>query len=176
MPRPARARRTSKCRFSGLKIYPGHGILCVRNDGHVYLFLNGKVNSLFHQKKKPAKLAWTAMYRRAHRKDQTELTTRRKRVKTNARATRTFTSMGGDVIKAHRCGRLPAATAAAAASPPRSASSRCPSLDTLADARPRPQVEDAGREEGQPRGGRPGDQAAQGQVCRPQVNPSSRLR
>lgn len=73
--------------------------MCVKSDGHSFLFLNGKVNSLYHQKKRPAKLAWTAAYRRQHKKDQAETTTRRKRTKTTARATRTFTSMSGEAVR-----------------------------------------------------------------------------
>lgn len=57
---------------------------------------------MYHQRKKPAKLAWTAAYRRAHKKDTSEAQTRRKRSKGNTRATRIFTSMGADVIKASR--------------------------------------------------------------------------
>lgn len=34
----------------------------------MFLFLNRKVKSLFHQRKRPAKIAWTATYRKQHRK------------------------------------------------------------------------------------------------------------
>ena len=94
--------RVVRCKFSGLRIYPGRGIQVVRVDGSTHLFLNQKTKSMFQQRKKPAKLAWTAAYRRAHKKDTNETTQRRKRVKTTSRATRTFTSMGADVIKATR--------------------------------------------------------------------------
>lgn len=33
-----------------------------------YLFLNQKARSMFHQRKRPAKLAWTAQFRKAHKK------------------------------------------------------------------------------------------------------------
>ena len=33
-----------------------------------FLFINEKVKSLYHQRKRPAKIAWTAQYRKAHRK------------------------------------------------------------------------------------------------------------
>lgn len=36
-----------------------------------FLFLNRKVKSLFHQRKRPAKLAWTVTYRKQHRKVRT---------------------------------------------------------------------------------------------------------
>jgi large subunit ribosomal protein L24e len=32
--------KTTVCRFSGLRIYPGKGILFVRVDSQQYLFLN----------------------------------------------------------------------------------------------------------------------------------------
>lgn len=81
--------RTTTCRFSGLRIYPGKGIIYVRVDGQVrafcvaahmysgpshgtppqqWLFLNRKVKSLYNQRKRPAKLAWTTTYRKMHRK------------------------------------------------------------------------------------------------------------
>jgi len=91
-----------RCRFSGLRIYPGRGIQVVRVDGTSNLFLNSKVSSLFHQKKKPAKIAWTAAYRRAHKKDQAEVNTRRKRVKVSAARARTFTSMTAETVRAQR--------------------------------------------------------------------------
>ena len=37
-------------------------------DSTTFLFLNGKCKKMFNQKKKPAKLAWTAAYRKAHKK------------------------------------------------------------------------------------------------------------
>lgn len=60
--------KTATCRFSGLRIYPGRGILYVRVDGQQYLFLNQKCKSLFAQRKRPAKIAWTVTYRKQHKK------------------------------------------------------------------------------------------------------------
>uniref|UniRef100_A0A061SNP0 Large subunit ribosomal protein L24e n=1 Tax=Tetraselmis sp. GSL018 TaxID=582737 RepID=A0A061SNP0_9CHLO len=71
--------KTSTCRFSGLRIYPGKGILFVRVDGQHYLFLNKKCKSMYHNKMRPAKLAWTFTYRKQHKKDQTEAVNRKKR-------------------------------------------------------------------------------------------------
>lgn len=62
--------KTTVCRFSGLRIYPGKGILFVRVDSQQYLFLNKKCKSLYHDRKRPANLAWTVAYRKAHKKDQ----------------------------------------------------------------------------------------------------------
>ena len=60
--------KTATCRFSGLKIYPGKGIIYVRIDGQQFLFMNQKCKSLFQQRKRPAKIAWTVTYRKQHKK------------------------------------------------------------------------------------------------------------
>nr|GFA76811.1 60S ribosomal protein L24 [Tanacetum cinerariifolium] len=60
---------TELCRFSGQKIYPGRGIRFIRSDSQVFLFLNSKCKRYFHNKLKPSKLTWTAMYRKQHKKD-----------------------------------------------------------------------------------------------------------
>jgi large subunit ribosomal protein L24e len=60
--------KTEVCRFSGLKIYPGHGMRLTKIDCQTYLFLNAKCKRLFNARLKPAKLAWTAFYRKAHKK------------------------------------------------------------------------------------------------------------
>ncbi|OEL38644.1 Zinc finger protein VAR3, chloroplastic [Dichanthelium oligosanthes] len=62
-------RRTELCRFSGQKIYPGKGIRFIRADSQVFLFANSKCKRYFHNRLKPAKLTWTAMYRKQHKKD-----------------------------------------------------------------------------------------------------------
>jgi large subunit ribosomal protein L24e len=62
--------KTATCRFSGLRIYPGKGILFIRVDSQQYLFLSKKCRCLYSQRLRPAKLAWTVMYRKAHKKDQ----------------------------------------------------------------------------------------------------------
>ncbi|RVW74770.1 60S ribosomal protein L24 [Vitis vinifera] len=61
--------RTELCRFSGAKIYPGKGIRFVRSDSQVFLFANSKCKRYFHNRLKPSKLTWTAMYRKQHKKD-----------------------------------------------------------------------------------------------------------
>lgn len=88
--------RTELCRFSGAKIYPGKGIRFIRADSQVstlarwihmcrtkanlflinffgklyqvFLFSNSKCKRYFHNRLKPAKLTWTAMYRKQHKK------------------------------------------------------------------------------------------------------------
>ncbi|XXG67202.1 hypothetical protein AAC387_Pa06g0604 [Persea americana] len=61
--------KTELCRFSGAKIYPGKGIRFVRADSQVFLFANSKCKRYFHNRLKPSKLTWTAMYRKQHKKD-----------------------------------------------------------------------------------------------------------
>ncbi|KAG0466318.1 hypothetical protein HPP92_017898 [Vanilla planifolia] len=61
--------KTELCRFSGAKIYPGKGIRFVRGDSQVFLFASSKCKRYFHNRLKPAKLTWTAVYRKQHKKD-----------------------------------------------------------------------------------------------------------
>ncbi|CAL9754236.1 unnamed protein product [Musa acuminata subsp. burmannicoides] len=60
---------TELCRFSGAKIYPGKGIRFVRSDSPAFLLASSKCKRYFHNRLKPAKLTWTAMYRKQHKKD-----------------------------------------------------------------------------------------------------------
>merc|ERR1712216_641610 len=73
------ARWTEVCRFSGLKIYPGHGMRLTKMDSQTYLFLSAKCKRLFNLRLRPAKLAWTTQYRKAHKKDQTTEIARQKK-------------------------------------------------------------------------------------------------
>merc|ERR1712222_8247 len=63
--------KTETCRFSGLRIYPGRAVKFVRTDTQIFTFLKSKCRTLFNQRKKPAKLAWTSLYRKQHKKDLT---------------------------------------------------------------------------------------------------------
>lgn len=90
--------RTQTCRFSGLKIYPGKGMLFIRVDGQQFLFLKQKCKSLFNQRKRPAKLAWTVLYRKQHRKDQEQQVARKKRRTTTRVATRAVAGASLEVI------------------------------------------------------------------------------
>lgn len=73
--------KTQLCRFSGLRVYPGAGIIFVRIDGQQFLLLNKKTRKLFHQRLRAQKIAWTASYRKAHKKDVvTEVKKKKKRV------------------------------------------------------------------------------------------------
>merc|ERR1711948_78146 len=71
--------KTETCRFSGLRIYPGRAVKFVRTDTQIFTFLKSKCRTLFNQRKRPAKLAWTSLYRKQHKKDATSETTKRKK-------------------------------------------------------------------------------------------------
>ncbi|XP_013385697.1 60S ribosomal protein L24-like [Lingula anatina] len=60
------------CAFSGYKIYPGHGRRVVKADGKVTIFLNAKCERSHLMKRNPRKINWTVLYRRKHKKGQTE--------------------------------------------------------------------------------------------------------
>ena len=60
--------KTDLCHFSEYKIYPGHGQKFVGKDAKITFFLNQKVEKLWHQKIKAAKLTWTQAWRRMNKK------------------------------------------------------------------------------------------------------------
>eukprot|EP00054_Salpingoeca_dolichothecata_P031355 m.263241 g.263241 ORF g.263241 m.263241 type:complete len:152 (-) comp26852_c0_seq1:115-570(-) len=74
--------KSEMCLFSGYKIHPGHGRFLARVDGKTFWFLNGKVESLFLQRKNPYKIAWTVLYRRKHKKGIAQEKSKRKTRKT----------------------------------------------------------------------------------------------
>ena len=94
--------KTTTCRFSGLRIWPGRGLLFIRVDGQQYLFLNRKCKTMFHQRKRPAKLAWTTTYRKAHKKDQVSEVTRKKRRALTKAAVRPIAGTSVELINKRR--------------------------------------------------------------------------
>lgn len=66
-PYPAPSLRAYHC-----SVYPGHGSRFVTRTGLLVVLGGSKVVSLYHQRKKPAKLYWTLASRRAHKKLNTE--------------------------------------------------------------------------------------------------------
>ncbi|KAI3433371.1 hypothetical protein D9Q98_003188 [Chlorella vulgaris] len=90
--------KTQTCRFSGLRIYPGRGVLYIRVDGQQFLFLKQKCRSLFIQRKRPAKLAWTTLYRKQHRKDLEAQVARKKRRNVTRSATRSVAGTSLEII------------------------------------------------------------------------------
>uniref|UniRef100_A0A2I3HYJ4 Large ribosomal subunit protein eL24 n=1 Tax=Nomascus leucogenys TaxID=61853 RepID=A0A2I3HYJ4_NOMLE len=55
-----------------MKIYPGHGRRYARTNGKVFQFLNSKCESAFLSKRNPRQINWTVLYRRKHKKGQSE--------------------------------------------------------------------------------------------------------
>ena len=94
--------KTETCSFSGLRIYPGHGIFFVRGDAKGFRFINRKVKSLFTQRLNPRKLAWTIMYRRMHKKGTLEDTGKKKARKVNKSSTKAVVGASLELIKAKR--------------------------------------------------------------------------
>ncbi|XP_038967466.1 large ribosomal subunit protein eL24-like [Rattus norvegicus] len=60
------------CSFSGYKTYPGHGRRYARTDGKAFQFPNAKCESAFLSKRNPWQINWTVLYRRKHKKGQSE--------------------------------------------------------------------------------------------------------
>jgi len=79
-------------------------LLCLRISitQSTFLFLNGKCKKMFNQKKKPAKLAWTTTYRKAHKKDIEASTTRKKRRVNKSAFTRSLVGASLEVLAKKR--------------------------------------------------------------------------
>lgn len=60
------------CTFRGYKIYSGHGRRYAWTDGKDFQFLNAKCESAFLSKRNPRQINWTVLYRRKHKKGQSE--------------------------------------------------------------------------------------------------------
>merc|ERR1719378_1468797 len=94
--------KTETCRYSCLKIYPGHGLKYIRGDSQTFLFLNAKCKRLYNLRKKPSKLAWTFQYRKAHKKDSKESTRTKKRKVASKAVARSIVGASLEVIQKKR--------------------------------------------------------------------------
>ncbi|XP_019186609.1 PREDICTED: 60S ribosomal protein L24-like [Ipomoea nil] len=94
--------KTELCRFSGAKIYPGRGIRFVRADAQVFLFLNSKCKRYFHNRLKPSKLTWTAVYRKQHKKDLAQESVKKRRRTTKKPYSRSIVGATLEVIQKKR--------------------------------------------------------------------------
>ncbi|CBI30217.3 hypothetical protein AAG906_036632 [Vitis piasezkii] len=94
--------KTELCRFSGAKIYPGKGIRFVRSDSQVFLFANSKCKRYFHNRLKPSKLTWTAMYRKQHKKDIAQEAVKKRRRATKKPYSRSIVGATLEVIQKRR--------------------------------------------------------------------------
>ncbi|KAK6137527.1 hypothetical protein DH2020_028725 [Rehmannia glutinosa] len=93
---------TELCRFSGAKIYPGKGIRFIRSDSQVFLFANSKCKRYFHNRLRPAKLTWTAMYRKQHKKDIAAEAVKKRRRATKKPYSRSIVGATLEVIQKRR--------------------------------------------------------------------------
>ncbi|KAL3818100.1 hypothetical protein ACJIZ3_004005 [Penstemon smallii] len=94
--------KTELCRFSGAKIYPGRGIRFIRSDSQVFLFVNSKCKRYFHNRLRPAKLTWTAMYRKQHKKDVAAEAVKKRRRATKKPYSRSIVGATLEVIQKRR--------------------------------------------------------------------------